>query len=239
MFGKLRGNALSWAICIVTAMAQLLFGYDLGVMGGLVSHPSFEEAFGVSHRLDTANAQNPSTSMIGTIVAIYNIGSMVGCIVIAIIGDKLARRGSIFAGCIIVIIGATLQATSFSVAQLIVARIVTVSSSITSLTLGVWHWIHLLDRSYICLGNFESPIQGHSHCRPNCMHVGNPSFTALLSKVRCRHRLLDGLCVYQNPQRPSCLALPCRLPNLLRPRLQFPHLLPPRISTMVIRPRSP
>lgn len=47
MFGNLRGHSLSWAICFCTAMAQLLFGYDLGVMGGLVGDPSFQEAFGV------------------------------------------------------------------------------------------------------------------------------------------------------------------------------------------------
>jgi hypothetical protein len=47
MFRNLRGQSLSWAICICTAMAQLLFGYDLGVMGGLVGDPSFKEAFGV------------------------------------------------------------------------------------------------------------------------------------------------------------------------------------------------
>lgn len=48
MFGKFRGNASSRAVCLIAAMAQLLFGYDLGVMGGLVSHPSFEEGFGVN-----------------------------------------------------------------------------------------------------------------------------------------------------------------------------------------------
>jgi hypothetical protein len=47
MFRSLRGHSLSWAICICTAMAQLLFGYDLGVMGGLVGDSSFNQAFGV------------------------------------------------------------------------------------------------------------------------------------------------------------------------------------------------
>jgi len=64
--------------------------------------------------------------MIGTIVGIYNIGSMIGCITVAIIGDKLSRRGTIFCGCIIVIVGSALQAASFGIPQLIVGRIVTV-----------------------------------------------------------------------------------------------------------------
>lgn len=45
-FSNLRGQSLSWAIYITTVMAQPLFGYDLGVMGGLVGDPSFQEAFG-------------------------------------------------------------------------------------------------------------------------------------------------------------------------------------------------
>ena len=58
MFRNLRGQSLSWAICICTAMAQLLFGYDLGVMGGLVGDPSFQEAFGVYLHLILTHDRN-------------------------------------------------------------------------------------------------------------------------------------------------------------------------------------
>jgi MFS family permease len=64
----------------------------------------------------------------GTIVAIYNVGAMIGCIGAGFVGDKISRRGSIFVGCVIVVIGSALQASSFGVAQLIVGRIVTVTS---------------------------------------------------------------------------------------------------------------
>ena len=70
--------------------------------------------------------KNPSASMIGTIVAIYNVGSMVGCLIVAVIGDRLSRRGTIFVGCVIIVVGAALQAASFGVPQLIVVRIITV-----------------------------------------------------------------------------------------------------------------
>jgi len=89
--------------------------------------------------------------MIGTTVAIYNIGLMAGCIVIAIVGDKLSHRGSIFASCLVVIIEAAPQAAVFGVPQLIVGRIATVLTSSLLLTLGIRCWIYLIDSSNIRL----------------------------------------------------------------------------------------
>ena len=86
------------------------------MLGGLVSTNGFVDAMG-----------NPSPSIVGTTVAIYNVGAMIGCVGAALWGEKLARRGAIFTGCVIVVIGAAIQASSFGIAQLIVARIITVT----------------------------------------------------------------------------------------------------------------
>jgi MFS family permease len=52
LFDSLRGKSLTWAIALCTAMAQLLFGYDQGVLGGLVGTDAFISAFGVcTHKL--------------------------------------------------------------------------------------------------------------------------------------------------------------------------------------------
>lgn len=50
---------------------------------------------------------------------------MVGALSNLWVGDRLGRRKTIVLGGVIMIIGAILQATSFSYAQLVVARIVT------------------------------------------------------------------------------------------------------------------
>ena len=62
--------------------------------------------------------------MIGLIVAIYEVGCFFGSVLTAIVGEQLGRRKSIGGGVIIMIIGALLQATSYTRAQMIVARIV-------------------------------------------------------------------------------------------------------------------
>lgn len=84
-----------------------------GVLGGLVAQPSFLEAIG-----------NPSSSFLGLIVALYNIGCLAGCIVAAMFGNKLGRKRSVFWGCVIMVIGGTIQASTYGSAQLIAGRLV-------------------------------------------------------------------------------------------------------------------
>jgi MFS family permease len=58
-------------------------------------------------------------------VAIYEVGCALGALSCAFLGDILGRRRTIFtAGCV-VLVGIILQATPFSLGQLIVARIIT------------------------------------------------------------------------------------------------------------------
>lgn len=54
------------------------------------------------------------------------------------VGDRLGRRKTIVLGGIIMIIGAILQATSFSYAQMVVARIVTGLGNGLNVRLKLW-----------------------------------------------------------------------------------------------------
>lgn len=68
----LRGNALAWTTVVSCSLAMLLFGYDQGVMSGLVASPSFKaRIFGT---------QTPSSSISGCVVAIYEIGAFLGAL---------------------------------------------------------------------------------------------------------------------------------------------------------------
>ena len=58
-------------------------------------------------------------------MASYNVGCFVGAVITIFIGDLLGRRKMIFLGSSIMIVGAILQCSSFSLAQLIVGRIIT------------------------------------------------------------------------------------------------------------------
>jgi MFS family permease len=52
------------------------------------------------------------------------VGCFLGAVITAFIGEKLGRRKTIGIGAIIMIIGAVLQCSSFSRAQLVFARVV-------------------------------------------------------------------------------------------------------------------
>jgi len=113
MFANLRGRRLVWAITLSSASCYLLFGYDQGVLGGLVTQPSFLDAIG-----------NPSAGYLGTIVALYQIGCLVGCTIAALWGNKLGRKRTIFWGCAVMIVGAIIQASTYSAGQLIAGRLI-------------------------------------------------------------------------------------------------------------------
>jgi len=61
---------------------------------------------------------------------VYEIGCAIGALSVIAGGDRIGRRATVMLGELIIIIGAVLQASSFSLAQLIVARIVSKSSEI-------------------------------------------------------------------------------------------------------------
>lgn len=109
----LRGQPLVVAITISSGSCYLLFGYDQGVLGGLVTQPSFLNAIG-----------NPNEGYLGAIVALYNIGCLMGCVLAALYGSRFGRKRSIIGGSFIMVVGAILQASTYGAIQLIVGRII-------------------------------------------------------------------------------------------------------------------
>lgn len=57
-------------------------------------------------------------------MGIFEIGCAFGALTLGLLGNRLGRRKNIFIGTIITVVGIILQATSFSLAQLIVSRFI-------------------------------------------------------------------------------------------------------------------
>lgn len=90
-------------------------------MSGLLTGTAFTTQF---PSIDTTDGGNGSSSLQGTVVAIYEIGCFFGAILCLIFGESIGRRWSIMIGCVVLSIGAALQASATTIAQLIVGRIV-------------------------------------------------------------------------------------------------------------------
>lgn len=123
-----QGKALQYRITAACGAGFLLFGYDQGVFGGLLDNEPFLRTFGF-----------PSATMQGQIVATYDIGCIIGTLVSMFAGDKLGRRKCILIGCVILLIGAILQTASYSLAQMIVGRVVAgIGNGMNTIAIPIW-----------------------------------------------------------------------------------------------------
>ncbi|KAK2760409.1 hypothetical protein FQN54_002479 [Arachnomyces sp. PD_36] len=108
-----------------------------GVMSGLLTGDAFVRNF---PEIDTTKGGNGSATLQGTVVAIYEIGCFLGALLCLAYGEKLGRRMCIMAGCIILSVGAALQASAYSIPHMIVGRIVAgIGNGMNTSTIPVWH----------------------------------------------------------------------------------------------------
>ncbi|KAJ5833372.1 hypothetical protein N7474_001683 [Penicillium riverlandense] len=110
----LVGRPLTYAITATAGSGFLLFGYDQGVMSGLLTGDAFTARF---PEINTTKGGHGSPSLQGT-------GCFLGAILTLIVGEKLGRRKCIMTGSIVLSIGAALQCSAYSIPHLIVGRIV-------------------------------------------------------------------------------------------------------------------
>ncbi|KAL8728040.1 MAG: hypothetical protein Q9166_005640 [cf. Caloplaca sp. 2 TL-2023] len=119
-FMGLTGRPLSLAVSTVATTGFLLFGYDQGVMSGIITAPAFNNLF-------TATRDN--STMQGFVTAIYEIGCLFGAIIILAFGDFIGRRRAIMIGGSTMILGVIIQVTAARtatpLAQFIVGRVIT------------------------------------------------------------------------------------------------------------------
>ncbi|KAE8144728.1 general substrate transporter [Aspergillus avenaceus] len=127
----LQGGKLQIAISVIAGMDFLLFGYDQGVTGGLLTLDSFIKYFptiattGEGYKSLTRSQQSAQSTRQGIVVAAYNLGCFAGSIPTIWVGNWLGRRKTIFFGSFIMVIGAILQCTAYHLPQLIIGRLVT------------------------------------------------------------------------------------------------------------------
>lgn len=104
-------QAAIYAACL---SAFLFFGYDQGVFGGILQNKYFVDQF-----------KDPDSTTIGITTASYCLGAFFGCVLNFFIGDILGRRRMIWLSMGLIIVGASLQASAYVLAHLIVGRVIT------------------------------------------------------------------------------------------------------------------
>ncbi|KAK7190109.1 hypothetical protein DPSP01_007948 [Paraphaeosphaeria sporulosa] len=114
------GRGLRVLVSIVCTTGFLLFGYDQGVMSGIIAADPFNNYF--------PETKNDATWQ-GFVTAIYEIGCLLGAIIVLVGGDFLGRRRGMICGAATMILGVIIQVTATkghkATAQFIIGRVVT------------------------------------------------------------------------------------------------------------------
>ena len=93
-------------------MGWILFGYDLGVLGGVLNQPDFVAQFGLSNDWQALMS------------SVFELFAMVGALIMVAFGHVLGRKDNVAIGTGIISVGAVIQASAFGIPQLLIGRII-------------------------------------------------------------------------------------------------------------------
>ncbi|KAI9163570.1 Myo-inositol transporter 1 [Paramyrothecium foliicola] len=102
----------SWLVSITAAIGGMLFGYDTGIISAVLVYIHND----LGQHLDSSEKE--------LITSIASGGAFIGAVFAGTTADRYGRKVAIYVGCVLFTLGAILQATSFSLAQMTVGRLV-------------------------------------------------------------------------------------------------------------------
>ncbi|GFF43045.1 high-affinity glucose transporter [Aspergillus udagawae] len=109
----LVGKPLLYFTSVFVSLGVFLFGYDQGVMSGIITGWYFKDYF-----------NQPSRAAIGTVVAILEVGAFISSLLVGRIGDLIGRRKTILYGSIVFSIGGAFQTFATGLPMMMLGRIV-------------------------------------------------------------------------------------------------------------------
>lgn len=126
---SLSGRRLYYTINAVAGLAIFFFGYDQGMMGGVNTSPDYVQTM----KLGYSTYEGPSEGYVATIteptrqggiVSIYYFGTLLGCLMGGVLGDRLGRIKTMMVGSAWVLFGAALQSSAQNIAWMCCARVI-------------------------------------------------------------------------------------------------------------------
>ncbi|KAI9730574.1 MAG: hypothetical protein M1834_005815 [Cirrosporium novae-zelandiae] len=109
----LVGKPLLYFTSVFVSLGVFLFGYDQGVMSGIITGPYFKDYF-----------NQPKPAQIGTMVAILEVGAFISSLSVGRIGDMIGRRRTILYGSIVFFVGGACQTFATGMKMMLLGRII-------------------------------------------------------------------------------------------------------------------
>ncbi|OAA63420.1 General substrate transporter [Niveomyces insectorum RCEF 264] len=137
----LRGKKLSLTLSFLAALVFLMQGFDQDLVNGIITLDTWVKTFPEIDTVNTTGATKDHNARIqGLAVGVFDIGCAFGAVSLGLLGNRFGRRKNIFFGTIITIVGIVLQASSYSLAQLIISRFIN-GFGIGGITATVPMWV--------------------------------------------------------------------------------------------------
>lgn len=99
-------------VSVFASVGSILYGYDLGVIAGVVASPDFKARF------------NPTEPEAGAVVSVFTGGAFFGAMFAGPTADFLGRRLTILTGAIIFLLGGGLQTGAQNLEYLYAGRVI-------------------------------------------------------------------------------------------------------------------
>lgn len=109
----IKGDGLMLFVTCFASLGVFLFGYDQGVMSGIITGPYFKAYF--SH---------PSAYEIGTLVASLELGALVTSLACGRLADIFGRKNTLFWGAVIFSAGGAIQTFTSGYDTMLIGRVV-------------------------------------------------------------------------------------------------------------------
>ncbi|CAK7201046.1 hypothetical protein SEUCBS139899_003747 [Sporothrix eucalyptigena] len=106
-------SKFTWLVSLTAALGGFLFGYDTGIIAAVLVY--------IGSSLDHETLTSSQKELI---TSITSGAAFFGAILAGLTADRFGRKPPIYLGCLLFVIGAALQATSFTIAQMTVGRLV-------------------------------------------------------------------------------------------------------------------
>ncbi|OBA22039.1 general substrate transporter [Metschnikowia bicuspidata var. bicuspidata NRRL YB-4993] len=134
----LEGRPLRLAVTIVAVTGFSLFGYDQGLMAGIITGDQFNDEFP-----PTKGESHYATVIQGAVTSCYELGCFFGALFALFRGEKYGRKPMIFSGSLIIILGTVISVSAFrehwGLGQFVVGRVITgIGNGLNTATIPVW-----------------------------------------------------------------------------------------------------
>ena len=141
----LRGRKLHVAITIISVTGFSLFGYDQGLMSGLIAGVEFPNDFPVLKTPDGASqsVKNHVSVLQGAVTSCYELGCFFGAIFTLIWGEKIGRTPLLLTGGFLMVIGTVISTAAFGpqwgLGQFVIGRVISgLGNGMDTATIPVW-----------------------------------------------------------------------------------------------------